>query len=194
MIGLGVVAALRALGGKFDLTVLSRHGFQTERAAALGADRVIGRTDDPYESLAEALGTRVLGKRRTNRALREGFDLVYDTVGNSTTLHHALRWTQPRGCLVLIGVDLVPGNIDQAPIWLREIEVLGVLGHGAERWEGARVHTYQLVCDWYRSGRLDLRGLLSYRFPLRDYRKAIETAASKSASGAIKVALDFAGA
>jgi 2-desacetyl-2-hydroxyethyl bacteriochlorophyllide A dehydrogenase len=191
MIGLGVVAALRALRGNFSLAVLARHGFQAERAHAMGADNVIGRSDDDYESLAAALGTRVQGRRRNNRALREGFDLIYDTVGSGRTLHHALRWTQPRGSIVLIGVDLIPAMIDQAPIWLREISVHGVLGHGAESWDSARVHTYQLVCDWHRSGRLPFDRLLSYRFPVRDYRRAIETAASKSATQAIKVALDF---
>ena len=190
MIGLGVVSALRALGGTFDLTVLARHDFQAGRARALGADRVVGRGDS-YEGLAEALGTRVQGLRRSNRALREGFDVIYDTVGRSETLHHALRWCQPRGSVVLIGVDLVPGRIDQSPIWLREIQVIGVLGHGAECRDEARVHTYQLVCDWYRSGRLSLDGLLTHRFPVADYRRAIETASSKSGTGAIKVALEF---
>ena len=190
MIGLGAVAALRALPGRCDVTVLARHAFQAERAAALGADRVVTQAD-PYEGLAQALGTRVQGLRASNRTLRDGFDVVYDTVGSSETFHHALRWTRARGTVVLIGVDLVPGRLDQSPIWLRELQVLGVLGHGAEAWDGERRQTYALVCEWMRAGRLRIEGLLSYRFPLRDYRSAIRAAAGKAGSGATKVAFDF---
>jgi hypothetical protein len=90
MIGLGIVAGLRALAIEARITVLVRYQFQAMRALSLGADLTVGPGEgDTYTALATVLGTRVLGRRRSNRLLQEGFTVVYDSIGSAATLHHA---------------------------------------------------------------------------------------------------------
>jgi threonine dehydrogenase-like Zn-dependent dehydrogenase len=192
MIGLTLVAALRALQRPLEITALARHDFQVEHARTLGASRAIGLGgDDPYDALAVALGTSVVGRRPKNRYLADGFDVVYDAVGSARSLHDAIRWCRPRGVVVLVGVNLFPGVLDRTPLWRREIELVGAVGHGEDEWEGTRCTTFSRVSDWLRAGRIDLQGLVTHRFPKERYREAIAAAGGKAASRAIRVVFDF---
>ncbi len=192
MIGLTLVAALRALGRPLEVTALARHAFQAERACALGAvPTVVTDAEDAYEALAAGLGTTIVGRRRSNRYLADGFDVVYDAVGSARSFHDSIRWCRPRGTVVLVGVDLFPGVLDRTPLWRREIEVVGAVGHGDDEWEGTRCTTFARLADWLGCGRIDLAGLVTHRFPHERYREAIAAAAGKTASGAIRVVLRF---
>ena len=192
MIGLGLVAALRALGRDVDITVLARHGFQAEAATRLGAARaVLLDGSDPYTRLAGALGTTVIGWGASNRYLVDGFDAVYDAVGSAATLHDALRWCRPRGFVTLVGVNLFPGVLDRTPLWRREIDIVGAVGHGSDEFEDERCSTYQRVGAWLRDGRIATLGLVTHRFALAEYRHALRTACQKSRTRAIRVLFDF---
>jgi threonine dehydrogenase-like Zn-dependent dehydrogenase len=192
MIGLGIVAALAALRRDLSTTVLTRHGFQAERALALGAAHAAGHDgSEPYAALAASLATEVVGRGRRNRYLHDGFDAVFDAVGSAGTLHDALRFCRPRGSVVLVGVNLYPGVLDRTPLWRREIEIVGAVGHGEDELDGERCTTYRRVADWVRDGRLSLAGLVTHRFRLDDYRRALRAACRKATSGAIRVAFDF---
>ena len=192
-IGLAVVKVLTAIGRRVRVAVLARHDFQAAAAQHAGAELVSRHEPaDAYDQWAKFLGTSVAGHRRHNRCLETGFHVVYDTVGSASTLHHALRWTRPRGAVVVEGVNLFPGVLDRTPIWHRELSILGALGHGEEEFEGRRAHTFDFIYSWLQEGRLDASGLLTHEFPFDQYRRAILTAAGKHRSGAIKVAMRFA--
>lgn len=191
-IGLGVVAALRALGIDIRITVLTRHEFQSAQALRLGAAQVVDDSrGESYRLLADVLGTTVVGRGRHNRLLKEGFSIVYDCVGSDATLHHALRWCRPRGAVVLIGVDLRPGVFDRSPVWHRETDIVGSMSFGMDEWEGHVCTTFERVADWCSSGRLPLADLLTHRYVLDEYPRAISAAARKASSQAIKVAFEF---
>jgi threonine dehydrogenase-like Zn-dependent dehydrogenase len=55
---------------------------------------------------------------------------------------------------------------------------------------GIRKHTFERVFDQFRSGKFTTEGLITHRFPLKDYRLAISTAGAKKKSQAIKVLLE----
>ncbi|RYD84439.1 MAG: alcohol dehydrogenase, partial [Verrucomicrobiaceae bacterium] len=120
-----------------------------------------------------------------------GAAVTYDAVGSGDTLHHALRWTRPRGAVVVEGITSHARSFDSTPIWFREIDVVGAHGHGAESYEGRRLHTFQIVLELLRERRLTPNALITHRYPLHEYRAAISTAAGKAASGAIKVLLQM---
>lgn len=192
MIGLGIVAALRALGRDLDVTVLARHEFQGKQAKRFGAGgALVGNRVDPYEALSASLGTSIIGTSRGNRYLADGFDAVYDAVGSASTFHDALRWCRPRGFVILVGVNLLPGVLDRTPLWRREIDVVGAVGHGEDDFEGTQCTTFQRVSDWLRTGRILGNGLVTHRFRLPEYRRALRVADGKSWSGAVRVLFDF---
>jgi threonine dehydrogenase-like Zn-dependent dehydrogenase len=192
MIGLGMISALRAIGVRVRIVALARHAFQAAAARSLGADAAVGHEGgDVYEALAATLDTRVQGRQKDNRYLVDGFDTVYDCVGSARSLHDAIRWCRPRGTVLLEGIDMYPGVLDRTQLWRRELEIVGTSGQGLDEWEGQRRNTFEWVIAWLREGRLSLEGLLSHRFPQRDYKDAIRTAIAKRKTGAIRVALDF---
>lgn len=192
-IGLSVVKVLRALGHHVRIALIARHAFQADAARRVGVDSVVQcGIADAYGPLADCLGTRVVGHRRSNRLLEGGFHVVYDTVGSASSVEHALRWTRPRGTVVVEGVNLFPGTLDRTPIWHRELTILGALGHGEETWEGRTAHAFEFISSWIQEGRLDVSGLLTHQFPFESYREAVRTAAGKGRSHSIKVAMRFA--
>ena len=192
VIGLGMILALRALSIPLRIVAIARHPVQAERARAMGADEVLPYgVRDLYEQLATALGTKVLARGLRNRLLHEGAAVVYDAVGSGESLYHALRWTRPRGAVVVAGITPRPAPTDCTVIWLREVDLVGSHGHGLEQFEGRTIHTFQLVLEWFRQRRLASSGLVTHRFPLEQYREAIRAADRKAMSGAGKVLLEM---
>ena len=177
-IGLAIVAALRAVHiDALDVTVVARHAYQADEALRLHADRVV------------APG-----------AASDGFDIVYDCVASATTLGDALHALRPRGTLILVGSNGTPAAVDFTPVWQRELSIVGTHGYAHDVWEGRTQHTLARCIDWARAGRLELGSLLTHRFPLVEYRAALDTAASHlvaddatvERTGARKVAFEFA--
>jgi threonine dehydrogenase-like Zn-dependent dehydrogenase len=92
--------------------------------------------------------------------------------------------------VVLVGVNLKPMQVDLTPIWYQEVDLIGLYAHGMEEWNGVRQSTYDLTTDLLLKKKLLTDGLITHRFPLEQWRTAVETAKNKN-SGAIKVVLDF---
>lgn len=187
-IGLNVVQAAKAVEPSARLFVLERQSFKQAWALRLGADEVI--QGDPYEGIRTATGAKLYKGALGNRTLLGGFDLVYDCVGHSDTIHHALRWLRARGDYVMIGNQLRPATFDQTPLWHRELRLIGVNAHGCENWQGSRVSTFELAMNFIREGKIRLEGLLTHRFPLDQYRQAFRLA-RRGGPGVIKIAFDL---
>ena len=191
-IGLGTILAIRAMGRRVRIIAVARHDHQSAAARHFGADTVLCDPPDVlYEPLAEALGTTVLSGQAGNRLLHEGAAIVYDAVGSGQTLRHALRWACPRGAVVAIGISPRPAPSDCTPIWLREVDLMGSHGHGLETVDGRPWHTFALVLEWMRRKSLVPEGLVTHRYPLEDYRKAIGAASGKAGSKSIKVIFEM---
>jgi len=188
MIGLTVIAALRALSPDCHITTMARYPQQAEMARNLGADEVIGR-EDPYEAAARITGGRVYSGSFKNRTMVGGFDVVYDCVGTGKTVQDSLRWTCAGGAVVLTGVYLKPMHVDLTPVWYREIDLIGLMAHGTEKWKGRKLSTYDLTIELMLNGKLNADGFITHRYPLERWREAVQTAGDKT-SGAIKVVLD----
>ena len=119
-----------------------------------------------------------------------GFDVVYDCVGNASTVEDSLRLARAGGAVVLAGVHLAPMKLDLTPVWHQEVDLIGLYAHGRESWQGVEQHTYDLTIDLLLEGRLKTEGLITHRFPLAAWKEAIATSLDKK-SGAIKVILDY---
>ena len=190
IIGLLTLQATRAAAPEAEITAIARHPHQAVAARRLGADHVLTGKFDAYSMIAALTGARHYKGMLGNQMLVGGFDVVYDCVGSARTVEDALRWTRAGGAVVVVGVDLNRLRLDLTPVWYYEVDLLGSMANGAESWKGEHVSTFDLTARWFAEGKLTAEGLITHRFPLADYRKAIETATDKS-SGAIKVVFDL---
>lgn len=193
VIGLGLIAALRATGYSHKIDALDRSPYLKDIAGNMGASEFVqlpraqrGR----FEQIASLTEGTVHRVRLGNYMLSGGYDVVFDCVGSPRSITESLKWTRARGQVAIVGTGH-GGNVDLTPIWFRELKVLGVCGRQIEAAGNRRVGTYQLVHEWMASGKLDVAELLTHTFPLADYRTALEVAMNKSAHKAVKVAFEF---
>lgn len=191
IIGLLTLQAARAATPEAEITAIARYPHQAEAARRLGADHVLNDGQDTYGTIAELTGARHYKGSFGNQVLVGGFDVVYDCVGRARTVEDALRWTRAGGAVVVVGVDLNRLKLDLTPVWYYEVDLIGSMVSGAETWNGGRLSTFELTARWFAQGRLTAEGLITHRFPLADYREAIETATDKS-HRSIKVVFDLA--
>jgi threonine dehydrogenase-like Zn-dependent dehydrogenase len=191
-IGLCTVAALRALESEARVIVLAKYPFQGEMARRLGADEVIYvEKGDAFQVVAKATGGRLIKPALGKRVMVGGADVVYECVGSDSSLDDALRFTRSGGTMILMGLAGIPEGVDWTPIWLNELQVRGSVWCGTETFQGQRVRTYQLTLNWMAEGRLDLAPLVTHRFRLDEYRKALAVTASKGRHQVIKSVFRF---
>lgn len=192
LVGIGVVASIRALGLRCRLVGLARHDLQAEQLRRYGADEVVitRRSDSQsvrYGKVAALVGGLVVPSKFGHQAFQGGFDLVYDCVGSGQSLTDAMKYARSGGTVVEVGTSQI-GLVDTAPLWLDELTLVGANGRAFEDWQGEKRHTYEVVFDLLRDKRLDLSGLLTHRFRLDQYREAFATLAIRRQAGVIKVA------
>ena len=180
--------AVKAVEPHCRLAVMAKYPHQAELAKQKGADEIIF-TREGYPGVARLTGAQYFRSNLGVENLVGGFDLIYDTIGTSRTLTDCLRWARASGAVVLVGVEFKPMRVDLTPVWYQEVDVIGILGHGREWWEGQPIDTFALVVQWLREKRLNFDGYISARYPLREYRRALAFAADKR-NKVIKVVLE----
>ena len=181
--------SLRAVLSDCHVTVIARHKHQAEMARRMGADEVVA-DEDGYQATARITGAKLYEGMFGNRMLLGGFDIVYDCVGSAKTLQDSLRWARAGGAVVLVGIKLAPLKLDLNPIWCQEVDMIGIYAHGAEPWEGELRPTYDLAIELMRQGKLTADGLITHRFPMSQWRQAVNAALDKR-NGTIKVVFDY---
>jgi threonine dehydrogenase-like Zn-dependent dehydrogenase len=189
-IGLTVIAALRALGYSSRVVALARHPFQAELARRYGADEVISARGDYLAKAAGSLGTNLLRPVMGPPVLESGAELVFECAGGSRAFADALRLAAPRGRVVLVGLTAVPRNVDCSFIWLRELTVRGSFCYGVEGAPGDRARTFARALKLMDQG-VDLSPLVTHRFPLEEYRRALRTVTHKASTGAVRAIFEF---
>lgn len=187
-IGLSAILALRALGSRARIIALARHKFQGQLALELGANEVVytTREGDYFEELAMILGSKLYKPILGKRIMVGGADLVYECVGSDSSIDEALRFTQSGGTMVLVGLASVPKGVDWTPIWFNEVRVQGSFCCSTEEITGRRVRTYEVALKWLAEGQVSLARLLTHKFKLKDYRRAIRVSMQKARSKAVK--------
>ncbi len=193
VLGLGIIAALRALDYTGRIDALDRAKYLAAHASRLGADEFIrlpAKRGERFSEMARRTGATVQRVRFGNHMLSGGYDVVFDCVGSRESIDESLKWTRARGKVVFVGTGH-GGGADLTPIWFRELNVVGAYGRQLEHCNGRRVGTYQLVHEMMEQGKLPVGELLTHTFPLAEYRKAYTVSMNKGASEAVKVVFDF---
>ena len=186
-IGLLTIAAVKLLTPPRRLIAIAKHPTQRDLARKLGADQVIAPSE-VFQRVRFATASRRLdGMNRS--LLLGGADITFECVGRADSLNDAVRFTREGGTGVAVGM---PGEekVDWAPIWQRELTVMGAYAYGSEPGRQGR-KSFELALE--AAPELHLEELTGPLFGLGDYRDAIEYAMSAGRLGAVKVAFDLRG-
>ncbi|MEY4360946.1 MAG: hypothetical protein RL391_252 [Actinomycetota bacterium] len=181
--GLCAVAGLRRYLPAVRIVVGARYPHQQALARALGADVVVA-ADELSRAVRREVGCHVVGDHLTG-----GAHATIDAVGTSESIADCLRFTRPRGRVVLLGMP-AEVSVDFTGLWHRETELVGCYTYGTETMpDGSRVRTFQLALETVAAARLER--LVSATYRLEDYENAIAHAAVAGRRGAIKIAFDL---
>jgi threonine dehydrogenase-like Zn-dependent dehydrogenase len=199
IIGGGPVAfatlwAIRAIGSKARVTLLTVEGYQLELAKSLGADDVLRASDDAKEAaeVAERTGAKVYKPIIGPPALAGGFDVTFDCVGTQASLQDSLRYTRSMGAVVLIGAAGHIHSLDWTTVWKNELTVYGSFIYGPEEFRGQRRHTFEIVRDLLaqREGP-DPSVLVTHHFRIDQFAEAIEANLYRGRHKSVKTVFDL---
>ncbi len=191
VIGLLLIQVLRVMEPAWEITALAEFEWQAALAREFGATHTFLAREDGYQRVAELTNAKLYAPRAQNKMLLGGFDVIFDVVGNQTTLNHALRWTRANGAVVLVGVNLHRLKLDVTPVWYQEVNLVGAVGHDVIRWRGEEISTFALAMRWMQAGSLKTEKLVTHRFTLDEYRQAFRVALDKRDARSIKVAFEL---
>ncbi len=190
LLGMGVMGSIRALGSECRSVALVRHEQQGQTMRRFGADELVvsPRSDNQkkrYAKVAHTVAGSIFPSKFGHQAFVGGFDVVYDCIGSGQSLTDSMKYARAGGTVVEVGTSQI-ALVDTAPLWFDELTVLGANGRAFEEYNGRRLHTYEIVFDFVRSGRLNLKGLVTHRFKVQEYREALRVLTRRGQSGAIK--------
>ena len=194
-IGLGVVLALRMVDPEADVTAVVRHPLQAALADRLGANRVVldRGGDGPQRAALEVTGARAHRPIVGDDVLTGGFGLVFDGVGSRGSVDASLRVVAPRGRLVLLGTAGELEHLDLTLAWARELRVIGSYVYGREASLPGAPHTFDHLMD--RLAQADaprVADLVTHRFGLDEWRRAMGVATGRGRHASVKVVFDHA--
>lgn len=191
-LGLSAIQGLRALYPGTSIFAIAKYDFQSELVLKFGAAAALSSQDWPslYHEIARLTRAKAYRPLWGKPMLMGGVDIVYDFVGSAESLEDGLRLTRGGGKVVVIGVEK-PKRFEGSPLWFKEIQLVGSMSVGLEEYRGKRRHTFEVALELISQGKVDLRPLLTYTFPLSHYREAIRTCREKRRTKAIKVAFSF---
>jgi len=189
--GLATLAALRALGSKAKILVSARYANQAEAARRLGASEVLSG-GDLYLQVAERTGGEVLKPTIGKRVVRGGVQRVYECTGSSYSLDDANRLARPGGTVVVVGLQGIAKDVDWSAIFSQELKILAAdRFNNAELYKGKKWRAFDLALDLMKDGKADLGWMVSRKYELKDYKKALGDLAHKGSEGIIKAAFEF---
>ena len=183
--GLCAVLGLRRYLPGVRIVVGARYPHQQALARSLGADVVVP-ADELGRAVRREVGCHVVGDH-----LSSGSHATIDAVGNSDSIADCLRFTRPRGSIVLLGM---PANVsvDLTGLWHRETRLVGAYTYGTETMpDGSRRRTFDLAIE--SAATADLGRLVSAHYALDDFDSAIAHAAAAGRRGAVKIVFDLRG-
>jgi threonine dehydrogenase-like Zn-dependent dehydrogenase len=184
-VGLFTLLALREFTGAGPIVVAAKHGRQREWAHRLGATDVV-EPGDALRVLRRSTHAYRLSPERGGAYLLGGVDSAFDCVGSKTSLDLALRTTRAGGRVVLAGMPA--GGADLAPVWFRELELVGAYATGTEMTESGPASTVDLAMDLAMDAPLE--GMVGGEYPLSRWREALDHAFAAGRLGTVKVAFD----
>lgn len=167
-IGLCTLAVAKAMGLK-DIVVVATTKGRLDIAEKLGADKVIATKEEDL--------FRVMNEYRP-----EGTDIIIDATGIEECIVNSLKLAKKGGTVVLAGY----GRGKEMKIRVDDIHInnLKVVGAG-NNW-----NMHKKAADLLASGKIDLTPLITDKFELKDYEKALDMARNRP-NGFVKAVFEL---
>lgn len=178
--GVGAVTNTSTITDKSTVVVVGAGGVglnAIQGAAIVGAPVIIAvdLADEKLE-IAKRFGATHVATPDTARQVikeatgRKGVSHALVTVGSAPAISSALRYIEPGGELVIVGMPASGNEIEIDPV------IIAAVGH---RIVGSKMGTSQIrrdipqLIEWYREGKLKLDELVSGTYALEDINDAI---------------------
>jgi D-arabinitol dehydrogenase (NADP+) len=157
-----LLAQLIGSGGATSVTVADIVPFKLETAAGLGIDQTV------HISKVAAANIDVLRDASPNG---DGYDVVVEATGATVVGDICVPLTRNGGTVLIYGVTRPDDRLSVSPFELfrREITIKGSY---------AEMTSFAAAIAALRTGRVRSDRIISHRFPLDDYGKALDTLAS----------------
>jgi threonine dehydrogenase-like Zn-dependent dehydrogenase len=179
-VGLLTLLALRKLTAAGEVHVIAKHRHQADRARELGATQVIG-TESIARALRRSTGALLIEPELGDGYLLGGIDMAFECTGGSVGLNTALRSLRAGGTAVMSGMPA--GGVDLTPLWYRELHLVGAyasaIGEEPDRGD------FPAAIALATAAPLD--GYVDTKYPLDQWRDAVDHAAAAGRLGTIKV-------
>lgn len=144
--GLAAVAAAKAMGAK-KVIALNRGEYRRKLGEKMGADEVYDKLPDKY-----------LNK----------IDVVLEMSGNDTAIQLAFDAVRIAGTVIIFGIPKKDITLNFGKYFIdKELTVKGVFGRRI--WD-----TWNQVSELLKSGKVDITKIITHKFPLKDFEKAME--------------------
>src|SRR5579859_1673592 len=175
--------------GRHKETAPAHHNADFATIRALGAARVWrGRPAVLLQRTAEFVGARMLRPWGNSSlpVLDGGVDAVFDCRATPATTDLGLRLLRAGGTMVVCQRSS-RHDLEMPLVWARELTVCGAAAYGREA--GGR-RTFAIVREWLTDPSFPVDHLVTHRYPLEEYGRAIETATEGVGVGAVKVVFE----
>lgn len=153
--GVGINVVQIAVGCGANVLAVDISPQKLELAMAFGATEAIQPKEG--ENVAKTIRGKTDG----------GVDVAIEAIGNPVTLGQAFDSVRRGGRLCVVGFSDKPFPVPAAKVMFHEIEVVGSLG--------CRPVDYPRIIEMIRAGRVQLRPLVTGRFPLSEVNGAVDT-------------------
>ena len=152
-----LLAQLLAHGGASSVTVAASSEFKLDRAKALGIDATLLMDRGDLESSV----------RRLRDMSGGGFDVVVEATGSPHVGEQCVPLTRNGGTVMIYGVTTPDDRISFSPfdVFRREITIKGSF---------AEINAFPATIAALTSGRAKTEGLITHRYSLEEYGKALE--------------------
>jgi S-(hydroxymethyl)glutathione dehydrogenase / alcohol dehydrogenase len=171
-VGLSVIQGAR-ISGAGQIIAVDTNPYKLELARGMGATDEVLLEDGLGGDLVEAI----------NQCCPGGVDAAFEVVGNGDLVAAALAATRPGGRCVMVGSPPAGTKIPvDARVLFSERRLLGCTG-------GSNIPARDIprIERLYRSGELELEGLVSQRFPFADAPDAFAAAQAGQVARAVVV-------
>src|SRR6267378_2278054 len=153
-IGLMAVAVCRAMGASRVLAIGHRNEYRMKLAKTVGANLVLRSSDTLVDEVMDATAG-------------EGVDEALEFSGSEQAVQQAIKVTRPAGGIHLLGLFPKPLSLDVSEFVTKGLSMYGI--HGRLMYK-----TWMQMGGLLKSGNVNLKPILTHRFPLDDYNKAME--------------------
>ncbi|MFC1946202.1 zinc-binding dehydrogenase [Chloroflexota bacterium] len=175
VVGMGVTGFLHVqlarASGAIPVIAVSRSPWKLELARELGADEAISTEEpDAQDRIKEATGG-------------QGPEAVIEAVGVPSTVAFSIESVAPGGRVLLYGSGHQPlTGFDPYLIYFKEINLIGSRAAGRADWPP--------VLNLVRSGRINLKPLITHVLPLAEVARAFSMM-DEQAAGVIRIAVEM---